>query len=113
MGIENFSENAVLVTLPEEPQVSRELITVNENISDRGGCDVIIDFSRVEILTSSSICNLMILHKLLRECGHRLIFCNVSFPTRCIFRMVGLDEFFEVVDDKFAALEGLQTVNTP
>lgn len=113
MRIQNLSENAVLVTLPEEPHVSGELITVNEIVSNKSDCDVVIDFSRVEILTSSSICNLMILHKLLHEGGRRLIFCNVAFPTRCIFRVVGLDEVFEVVDDKFAALESLQTVNTP
>ena len=56
MGIVSFSENIVLVTLPERPQLSDELETINEIISNRSDQNVVIDFSRAETLPSSCIC---------------------------------------------------------
>jgi len=105
MGVQNFSEGTVLVVLPAEPQTSDELTRVNKMVSRRCDFDVIIDFSRVEILASSSISNLILLHYWLRGCGHKLTLCNVSFATKCIFSKVGLNTFFDFADDKFAALE--------
>lgn len=103
MAIRNFAEGLVLVVLPAEPRTSDELQAVNKTVSKRCDFDVIIDFSRVEILTSSSLSNLMILQRWLRGCGHKLTLCNVGFATKCIFTQTGLDAFFGFADDKFAA----------
>ena len=112
MAIQNLSENVLLVTLPKEPQRSNELENINEIAGNRGDCDVVIDFSRVEILTSTSLCNLMILNKLLSGLGNKLILCNVPLPIKCIFTVTALDSFFKFVDDKFAALQYMQNVNS-
>jgi anti-anti-sigma factor len=111
MGIQNWSEEIVLVDLPQEPQMSDELKTVTEIVRDRGDCDVVVDFSTVDIVTSSSISALLKLRKLLSDCGHRLVFCNVAAATKGIFTVTGLDGIFEMVDDKFVALAGLQIAN--
>lgn len=108
MGIQNWSEDIILVDLPQEPQMGDELKTATEMVRDRGDCDVVVDFSEVDIVTSSSLSKLLKLHKLLVDCGHRLIFCNVAPATRGIFTVTGLDGVFELVDDKFVALAGLQ-----
>jgi len=108
MGIENLSKG-VVVTLPVESQVIvRELKNVNEMVSNREGCDVVIDFSNVEILNSSSISNLMILRELLYKRGCQLILCNISPSTMSIFTVAGLDKVFEFVDDKQTALAAAQ-----
>jgi anti-anti-sigma factor len=111
MGIQDWSEDVVLVDLPEEPQMGDELKTVTEIIRDRGNCDVVIDFSNVDIITSSSLSKLLKLRKLLADCSHRLVFCNVAPATRGIFTVTGLDGVFEFADDKFVALASLQIVN--
>jgi len=111
MGIQNWSEDIILVDLPEEPQMGEELKTVTEMVRDRGDCDVVIDFSQVDIVTSSSLSKLLRLRKLLADCGHQLVFCNVAPATRGIFMVTGLDGVFKLVDDKFVALAGLQIVN--
>ncbi len=111
MGIQNWSDDIILVDLPQEPHIGDELKTVTEMVRDRGDCDVVIDFSSVDIVTSSSISALLKLRKLLTDCGHRLVFCNVAPATRGIFTVTGLDGIFEVVDDKFVALAGLQIIN--
>ena len=111
MGIQNWSEEIVLVDLPAEPQIVDELKDVTEMVRDRGDCDVVIDFSSVDIITSSSLSALLRLRKLLVDCGHQLVFCSVAPATKGIFTVTGLDGVFEIVDDKFVALAGLQIVS--
>jgi anti-anti-sigma factor len=111
MGIQNWSEDIVLVELAQEPQIGDELKAVTEIVRDRGDCDVVIDFSNVDIVTSSSLSKLLKLRKLLADCGHRLVFCNVAAATKGIFTVTGLDGIFELADDKFVALASLQMVN--
>lgn len=108
MGIRNLSEDVILVTLPKEPQTGKELRAVNETVSSEGLWDIIIDFSMVEIITSSNISNLLILHRSLEDAGRRLILCSVALPTKCIFKVAGLDGLFEFADDKFAALASMK-----
>jgi anti-anti-sigma factor len=110
MGIQNWSDDILLVDLPQEPGMGDELKTVTEMVRDRGDCDVVIDFSEVDIVTSSSLSKLLKLRKLLTDCGHRLIFCNVAPATRGIFTVTGLDGIFDLADDKFVALASLQIV---
>ena len=108
MAIENLSKG-IVVTLPVESWVIvRELKNVNEMVSNREGCDVVIDFSNVKILNSSSISNLMILRELLHGRGRQLILCSVSPSIMSVFTVAGLDKVFEFVDDKQTALAATQ-----
>lgn len=110
MGIQNWSEDIILVDLPQEPEMGDELKTVTGMVRDRGDCEVVLDFSSVDIITSSSISKLLRLRKMLADCGHRLVFCSVAAATRGIFTVTGIDGIFEFADDKFVALAGLQMV---
>ncbi len=107
MGIQNWSETILLVNLAVEPQLGEELSTVVDMVR-RKGRDVVVDFSDVDILTSSSIAKLLKLRKVLVDTDHRLVFCGVGSKTRNIFTVTGLDAVFEFVDDQFLALAGLQ-----
>jgi len=111
MGIQDWSDDIVLVDLPKEPNMGDELKTVIEIVRDRGNCDVVMDFSSIDIVTSSSLSKLLKLRKLLADCGHRLVFCNVAAATKGIFTVTGLDGVFELADDKFVALASLQIVS--
>ena len=111
MGIQDWSEDIILVDLPQEPEMSDELTTVVGMVLDRGDCDVVIDFCSVDIVTSSSLSKLLKLRKLLADCGHRLVFCSVAAATKGIFTVTGLDGIFEFADDKFVALASLQMVS--
>jgi len=112
MGIQNWSEDIILVDLSREPEMSDELKSVIAMVRDRGDCDVVIDFSDVDIVTSSSLSKLLKLRKLLADCGHGLVFCNVAAATKGVFTITGLGEVFEFAEDKFVALAGLQIVNS-
>jgi len=110
MGIQEWSDNIILVDLPAEPELGEELKSVTEDVRDRGNCEVVLDFSSVDIVTSSSLSRLLRLRKLLGDCGHRLVFCGVAPATRGIFTVTGLEGVFEIVQEKFTALAGLQMV---
>lgn len=111
MGIQNWSDDVVLVDLPTEPEMGEELANVTAMVRDRGDCEVVIDFSQVDIVTSSSLSKMLKLRKLLTDCGHKLVFCNVAPATKGVFMVTGLDGVFEFVDDKFVALASLQIVS--
>lgn len=110
MGIQNWSEDVILVDLSPEPNMGEELKTLTTIVRDRGDCDVVIDFAEIDIITSSSLSALLRLRKLMGDCGHRLVFCSVAPATKGVFAVTGLDGVFEIVDDKFLALAGLQIV---
>jgi len=110
MGIQNWSEEILLVDMPQEPEMGDELKNVITTVRDRGDCDVVIDFSHIDIVTSSSLSKLLKLRKMLGDCGHRLVFCSVAAATKGIFTVTGLDGIFEIAADKFVALASLQMV---
>ena len=108
MGIQNWSENVILVNLAAEPQMSEELKTVIEIIRDQGNCDVVVDFAAVELVTSSSLAKLLKLHKALKNCGRQLILCSLNNRTRSVFNITELENIFEFAEDHFMALTSLQ-----
>ena len=109
MGIQNLSENVLLVTLPEQPNQTGELETVNKLFSDGCEQDVIVDFYQVKMLTSECICSLMILDRLLNGLGHKLVLCNLSSEIREIFTRTGLETSFHFADDDYAALQSIKS----
>lgn len=111
MGIQNWSDDVILVNLPQEPDMGEELQTVIGLTLENRGLDVVVDFSDVDIVTSSSIAKLLKLRKVLADNDQKLLFCSVGPKTRSIFSVTGLDNVFHFVDDSFVALASLQLVN--
>ena len=114
MGIRNLSENIIVAELPSDgPERADELKSLNETISNNDQFDVIIDFSKVEIINSWNISNLLILRSMLEDAGRKLILCNISTITKCIFVVAGLSEIFIFADDRSAALASIPDKDSP
>lgn len=109
MAIQNFSEDALLITLPEQPQHGDELEMVNKMLSNTTDRDVVVDFSKVEMLTSGTICSLIILDRLLRGSGRQLVLCNVSSVIKQIFVRTDLLTVFEFADNELVALQHVRS----
>lgn len=107
MGIQDWSEDTILVDLSAEPHMGMEILEVTKMAEERNGCDVVIDFSAVDIITSSSLSKLLNLRKTLTEDDRKLILCSVAPATKGIFMVSGLDGFFEFADDKSDVLASL------
>jgi anti-anti-sigma regulatory factor len=109
MGIQDFSEDVILITLPGQPQQGNELEAANSMLSETVDHDVVVDFSEVKMLTSGTICSLMILDRLLRGSGRQLVLCNISSIIKQIFVRTGLLTVFEFADDELTALEQVRS----
>ena len=108
MEIERLPENIFFVCL-QEPQLRHELVAINDTLSSGCTCDVIIDFSNVEILTSEGISSLIILERLLKSFGHKIILCAVSPNNLQVLERTGIQPLFEFVTDEFSALQSIRS----
>ncbi|MBN1805830.1 MAG: STAS domain-containing protein [Sedimentisphaerales bacterium] len=108
MEIRHLPENVLFVYL-EEPQLRNELIAVNEILSDGCAYDVIIDFSGIELLTSEGISSMIILERLLKGYGRKIILCAVSANNRQVLERTGIEPLFEFYKDESEALGFLQS----
>jgi anti-anti-sigma factor len=107
MEIKHVSENVLFVCL-QEPQLRHELIAVNEILSNECTCDVIIDFSDVELMTSEGISSLIILERLLKSFGHKIILCAVSSNNRQVLERTGIEPLFEFAGNESTALQSIR-----
>ena len=104
---QNLSAHVLLITLPAEPQLSRDLEVVASSTHPASDCDVIVDFSLVEILSSATICHLIVLERVLSAAGRALVLCSASPTVKAVFRRVGLHKLFRFADDELTALQSL------
>jgi len=106
MWIESLSDNTFLIFihLSREPQAQYELEVINEIVSCRDDCNVVISLYQVEMLTSLSLRSLIQLHNLLSEQGRMLVLCRAGSIIRDVFGKVGFDNIFNLVDDAYSAL---------
>jgi anti-anti-sigma regulatory factor len=108
MATQNLSEHVLLISLPAEPQTSRDLESVAKTTHPASGCDVIVDFTLVEILPSATICQLIVLERVLSAAGRGLVLCAVSSEIKGLFRRVGLHKLFQFADNEAAAKRALE-----
>jgi anti-anti-sigma factor len=107
--IENLTENVLFVTLPEQPQQGAELTKINKLVCEDFSCDVVVDFSKVQVLTSDTLAGLATVDRVLREFGRLLIVCNVSLEVERVFDQTGLSRLFEFARDELAALQHIRS----
>jgi len=113
MDTRQLEPDVLFAMLPAEPQLQAELTLLRQTVVQAQNRHLIVDFSRVEIITSLSIGNLLLLQKVVSQQGRRLVLCSVRLATKCIFRVVGLDGLFEFAGDKFEALKALRSSDSP
>jgi len=105
--IHELSDECLFVGLTGCEVLSKELQHVNEMLEENPRRHTIIDFSRIRMLTSSHISNLMLLHNLLEQNGYKLVLCHVLFQVKCEFTVCGLRDTFHFADDKYEAMDKL------
>lgn len=108
MGIQYWSQDIILVALPWEMKEHEELQHVVEMVQGGGDCSVVVDFSRVDVAGGRTLTRLLQLRRLLQDRGRKLVLCGLAPATRGVFAVARLDEAFDFVKDRFAALAHLQ-----
>ena len=108
MNAWSIEPDVLCASLPAEPRVQPELALLRKHLSEREPSHLILDLSRVEIISSPGIGGLLLLRQMQAERGSRLLLCNVALATKCILRVVGLDSVFDYAEDKAQALRALR-----
>ncbi len=110
MSIDRWSEDVMLVYLPEQLEKHGELQTVIRMLRHESHCDVVVDFSNVHVVGGAWLTRLLKIQRLVQERGHRLVLCGLDPAIRGIFAIVRLDHLFEFAEDRFTALASPQLV---
>jgi anti-anti-sigma factor len=113
MGVINMDTrllepDVLYVFLPPEPMLQPELTLLRTHLGETGDTHLILDLSRVEIITSPSIGNLLLLQRQQAQRGRRLVLCGACLATKCIFQVAGLDAMLDFADDKSEALTAVR-----
>jgi anti-anti-sigma factor len=107
MSISKYSQGVIFVELPPEPDIRNELDNLMQLLSSDADNDIIIDFDKVDIMTSLTLSGFLKVREIVAKTGRRVIFINVSSITRDIFTVTCFDGIFEFADNKDQAFEVL------
>jgi anti-anti-sigma regulatory factor len=107
METQDWASQTLVIALPAQPHLGDELETAIKKASVAGQ-NTIVDFSLVEIMSSATICSLMILERLLNSADRQLILCCVAPNIMGIFERVGLQGLFVFANDEPAARKWLE-----
>lgn len=99
MTIHHWSEDVILVDLSRDLEKHGELQAVMKLVHDTGDCDVVVDFSHVDVVGGACLAGLLEVRRLLNDCGHKLTLCSVAPAIRGVFTIARLDDLFEFAED--------------
>lgn len=108
MAIEAYPDHIIFAELPPEPDIRKEVEEVMKIVQADTGFDVVVDFSRVDIITSLTLSGFLQLRRMVTDAGHRLVFCNVAPLTKDIFKVTCFEGLFDYADNKATAFDKLQ-----
>ena len=78
------------------------------HLQAQGRPELIVDLSGVDFAGSAALGNFVSLHRLVRQHGGRIVFCNVEPTVTEVFRTSKLDSLFSFESDREAALRAVR-----
>ena len=84
MAIQNWSEDITVVELSDDPQLTDELGSLMEALTERPA-DVVLNFSAVSFINSSNVALMLRLRKIMMANQRRLILCDVNTQVWGVF----------------------------
>lgn len=88
------------VTAPDYEKKIRELI-------DGGNRYFVVDFEKLDYISSAGLRALLLMAKLLKEKGGKMCLANVAGDVLSVFEMSGFTEIFKIEDSVATALAAL------
>jgi anti-anti-sigma factor len=77
------------------------------HLQRQGRPELVVDLSGVGFAGSAALGNFVALHRLVRQHGGRILFCNVDPTVAEVFRASKLESLFDFVTDREAALRAI------
>jgi len=110
MAIQQWSDEIIIVNLPREPEMTDELISLADFLTDKENFNVVVDFTGAGEISSVGLSILLKLRQLTAQGGRRLVLCNIDPSTEDIFSITGLTDIFDLTEDKSSALATLEMI---
>ena len=95
------------VRVTEGPVIDSIQQQLNNLLDEDAGQRVVVDLSRVEIMSSAMLSVLVQTYRHLAESNGRLVLCGLKPPVAKVFEITRLDQLFRLEDDFAAALARL------
>src|SRR5262249_6389056 len=77
------------------------------HLQRQGRPELVVDLSGVGYAGSAALGNFVALHRMVRQKGGRIVFCNVEPTVAEVFRASKLESLFEFVADRDAAVSAV------
>jgi anti-anti-sigma factor len=107
MPIEKWSDQVSVIHLADDPQFTDDLTAI-EQLAATQKSAAVLDFSGVDMITSSNIARLLLLRKRMKGSEGRLVLCNLNTQLWGALLVTGLDQIFDFSDNVTTALATLQ-----
>jgi anti-anti-sigma factor len=78
------------------------------HLQQRGRPELVVDLSGVGFAGSAALGNFVALHRMVRQNGGRILFCNVDPTVAEVFRASKLESLFDFTTDRAAALRAIR-----
>ena len=98
--IVNFNDPSLLDMMQVE-QIGKEL---HKLVDERAYKKILLDFTKVKLLSSSALGVLITLQKKAREIKGRVVLCGLRPELRKVFKITSMDRLFDFYDDESAGL---------
>lgn len=102
-------EHAVVVAISGrlDAVTSADFETRMRELIERGNAALVVDFERLEYISSAGLRALLVIARTLKAKDGRLRFANVTGGVRAVFDMSGFASMFQLDDSVAAALASL------
>ncbi|MBN2582073.1 MAG: anti-sigma factor antagonist [Planctomycetes bacterium] len=108
MAVQNWSENILVATPPQDPGFTEDLNEVMDLIGANDRLAVVVDMKDVDYVGSSNLSLLLRLRKRLLNHTQRLVLCSVNTKIWSTLLLTGLDSLFVFADNVTTALAGIE-----
>jgi anti-anti-sigma factor len=108
MQIEQTARDRITVLAPNgriDTTTSPALDDAVRAAVDGGSRALVVDFTKVDYISSAGLRVLLVLAKRMRELGGRLVLCGFGPPVRQVFHLAGFLPLFTIAASRDAALE--------
>ncbi len=103
-------EGIILVTftaprIVQEKAIQSTFEQLQRLVDEKPGRELVLDFRKVQFLSSSVLGRLVLLHKKVASAKGRLLLCGIAKEIFEVFKITKLDKVFTVKEDAKAALK--------
>jgi anti-anti-sigma factor len=102
--IESIAGDIIVFSVRGEPNLGDELQAIAEMVAGDVNSNVIVDFTCVDIIRSSSLTKLLKLRQVLLARGRQIVLCSIHPLTQSIMEITDLNRVFAIVADKQAGV---------